>query len=67
MTAMAVGSIQEWVDATYGEGLLREAIGDIDTLTIREYQSRTPVRRLAYRLYREMTGRFLPKLRQVQR
>jgi omega-6 fatty acid desaturase (delta-12 desaturase) len=30
----------------------KRGIGDIDTLTVREYQSRTPLRRLGYRLYR---------------
>ena len=32
--------------------LERRGIGDIDTLTVREFQSRTPWQRLRYRLYR---------------
>jgi acyl-lipid omega-6 desaturase (Delta-12 desaturase) len=36
-----------------GSGNLdRRGIGDIDTITVAEYRSRTPLQRLAYRLYR---------------
>ncbi len=39
--------------ATSGN-LDRRQFGDIDTLTVREYQARSPLGRLAYRLYRSM-------------
>ena len=39
--------------ATSGN-LDRRQFGDIDTLTVREYEARSPLGRLAYRLYRSM-------------